>query len=73
MKRKKRISYYEGKTLIEGQSCKKCVFACFTQNRKENYCKQTKRFGKPARGAWCKHYKGKYTISKINKKSNSTK
>ena len=57
MKRKKRISYYKGKEPIKGQSCKTCEFASFTQNGKENYCKQTKRFGKPSRGTWCKHYK----------------
>lgn len=61
------VSFYKGKAHYEGQSCKKCIHARFTRNRKENYCKITKRFGKPRRGSFCKHFEG----IKYQKKSKS--
>ena len=57
MKKKKQVSYYKGKTPIEGQSCKRCEFARFTNEGIENYCSQTKRFGKASRGQFCRHFK----------------
>ena len=64
--KQKRAQYRRrvGKPILRQQDCCDCQLASLTINKKEAYCKKTKRFGSPYRGSYCKNFKMKIRINK---------